>query len=68
MPKMDISEIKFAKLYPLYLQKVERKGRTKAELDQVICWLTGLDQGGLDGRMTGDQDLQKSKGSSAVSA
>lgn len=32
-----------ASVYPLYLAKLERKGRTKAELDQVICWLTGYD-------------------------
>jgi hypothetical protein len=31
----------FAKVYSLYLAKVERKGRTKAELDTIICWLTG---------------------------
>ncbi len=34
----------FAKVYPLYVQKVERKGRTKDELDKVIFWLTGYDQ------------------------
>jgi hypothetical protein len=39
--------MKFAKVYPLYVQKVERKNRTKKELDQVICWLTGYDQAGL---------------------
>lgn len=33
----------FAAVYPLYLQKVERKGRTKAEVDEVIRWLTGFD-------------------------
>lgn len=33
----------FARVYPLYLAKVERKGRTQAELDAVICWLTGFD-------------------------
>lgn len=33
-----------ASVYKLYLVKVERKNRTKKELDQVICWLTGLDQ------------------------
>jgi len=33
----------FARVYPLYLAKVERKGRSKAELDTVICWLTGFD-------------------------
>lgn len=32
-----------ASVYPLYLTKVERKGRTKADLDAVICWLTGFD-------------------------
>ena len=32
-----------ASVYPHYLTKVERKGRTKAELDEVICWLTGYD-------------------------
>ena len=35
-----------AKVYPAYLAKVERKGRTREELDQVICWLTGHDAGG----------------------
>jgi len=37
-----------AAVYPLYLTKVERKGRTKAELDQVITWLTGFDEATLD--------------------
>jgi hypothetical protein len=37
-----------ASVYPLYLAKVEKKGRTKAELDQVIQWLTGFDQAALD--------------------
>jgi hypothetical protein len=31
----------FSKVYPLYIQKAVRKGRTQAELDQIICWLTG---------------------------
>jgi len=38
----------FAAVYPLYVTKVERKGRTQAELDQVITWLTGFDQATLD--------------------
>lgn len=37
----------FADVYPLYVAKVERKGRTKAELDQVITWLTGFDDAAL---------------------
>jgi hypothetical protein len=36
-----------AKVYPAYQAKVERKGRTREELDQVICWLTGHDPAGL---------------------
>jgi len=38
----------FSKVYPLYIQKVERKGRTRAELDQVIEWLTGFDEAALE--------------------
>ena len=41
----------FASVYPLYVAKLERKGRTKAELDQVIQWLTGFDQSALDGHL-----------------
>jgi len=37
-----------AAVYPLYLAKVEKKGRTEAELRQVICWLTGFDEAALD--------------------
>ncbi len=37
----------FASIYPLYVTKVERKGRTKDELDQVVGWLTGYDDAGL---------------------
>jgi len=33
----------FAKVYPMYVQKAERKNRTQAEVDQIICWLTGYD-------------------------
>jgi hypothetical protein len=38
-----IAKLTFASVYPLYIQKVERKGRTKEELHQVIKWLTGFD-------------------------
>ena len=47
MPKHRIFAYKFADVYPLYVQKAERKKRTKAEVDQIICWLTGYDQAGL---------------------
>jgi hypothetical protein len=36
-----IFSMSFASVYPLYVQKVEKKGRKKQELDEVICWLTG---------------------------
>ena len=39
--------IPFAEVYPLYVKKLERKGRTKAELDEVIEWLTGFDESAL---------------------
>lgn len=38
-----IAKMKFSSVYPLYLAKVEKKGRTKDELDQVITWLTGYE-------------------------
>ncbi|HEY1075870.1 MAG TPA: DUF2200 domain-containing protein [Fontimonas sp.] len=37
----------FSKVYPLYVQKAERKQRTRAEVDRIICWLTGYDAAGL---------------------
>jgi hypothetical protein len=37
----------FAAVYPAYVKKAERKGRTKDEVDRVICWLTGYDQSSL---------------------
>jgi hypothetical protein len=40
-----------ASVYPLYLAKVERKGRTRAELDQVIAWLTGFDPAALQAHL-----------------
>lgn len=39
-----IAEMSFASVYPLYITKVEKKGRTKEELHQVITWLTGYDE------------------------
>jgi hypothetical protein len=36
-----IFTMQFAKVYPLYVAKAEKKGRTRAEVDQIICWLTG---------------------------
>lgn len=41
MPRQSILEMPFARVYPLLVQKAERKGRTKAEVDELITWLTG---------------------------
>jgi hypothetical protein len=48
--------ISVASVYPHYIAKAEKKGRTKAEVDQIICWLTGYSKEGLE--------LQLAKGSS----
>jgi hypothetical protein len=50
--------IKFAKVYPLYVQKAERKNRTKKEVDQIICWLTGYSQAGLQQQIDQENDLE----------
>ncbi|MFV0428019.1 MAG: DUF2200 domain-containing protein [Arachnia sp.] len=42
-----IFSMSFASVYPLYVAKAERKGRTKAEVDQIIEWLTGFDEAAL---------------------
>ncbi len=48
----------FAKVYPLYVQKAERKNRTKKEVDQIICWLTGYDQAGLQKQIEQETDFE----------
>jgi hypothetical protein len=48
----------FASVYPHYVSKVEKKGRTKAELDHVIQWLTGFDEPALSGHLAGDTTFQ----------
>jgi hypothetical protein len=57
MLKHRVFAIKFAGLYPLYVKKAERKGRTKKELDQIICWLTGYNQAGLRQQIKRENDL-----------
>src|SRR6476660_2189515 len=47
MTNERVFAMKFAKVYPLYVQKAERKNRTKEEVDQVICWLTGYSRAQL---------------------
>jgi hypothetical protein len=47
-----------ASVYPLYVAKVEKKGRTKEELDQVVCWLTGFDEPALSRHLAEDTTFQ----------
>src|SRR4026209_2276686 len=58
MPKHKIFSMEFAKIYPLYVNKAERKGRTKEEVDQIICWLTGYDRAGLQQQIEQESDLE----------
>jgi hypothetical protein len=58
MPTHRIFTMAFAKVYPLYVQKAERKGRTKEEVDQIICWLTGYDEAGLRRQIEQEVDFQ----------
>jgi hypothetical protein len=50
--------MKFADVYPLYIQKAERKNRTKEEVDQVICWLTGYNRAGLQKQIKQGNDFE----------
>jgi hypothetical protein len=53
-----VFKILFASVYPLYVQKVEKKGRTKKELDEVIRWLTGYSASALAQQIKGKNDLE----------
>ena len=58
MRNQYIFAMSFAKVYPLYVQKAERKSRTKKEVDQIICWLTGYNQAGLQQQIKKENDLE----------
>jgi hypothetical protein len=51
MDKHRIYAMSFASVYPLYVAKAEKKGRTKKEVDDIIRWLTGYSQKGLDAQL-----------------
>lgn len=53
-----VFSIPFAKVYPLYVEKAERKGRTQAEVDQVIRWLTGYTAKGLEKQIASGSTLE----------
>lgn len=52
-----VFSMSMAKVYPLLVQKAERKGRTQAEVDEVITWLTGYDAAGLKNQLDKGVDL-----------
>lgn len=56
--KHRIFTTSFASVYPHYVAKAEKKGRTKSEVDAVICWLTGYDQRGLEAQLEERKDFE----------
>lgn len=58
MVKHRIYGTSFAGVYPLYVAKAERKGRTKAEVDQIIQWLMGYSQQDLEGQLAKQVDFE----------
>ena len=58
MAKPRIYTINFSRVYPLYIEKVEKKGRTKSEVDDVICWLTGYSQQELEAQLHKQPDFE----------
>ncbi|UYG05444.1 DUF2200 domain-containing protein [Halomonas sp. LR3S48] len=58
MPQHQIYRMKFSRVYPLYVQKAERKNRTKEEVDQVICWLTGYSREELQYQIEMESDFE----------
>lgn len=58
MAKHRIFTTAFAKVYPLYVQKAESKGRTRAEVDQIIRWLTGYTPAGLAKQIKQQTDFE----------
>jgi hypothetical protein len=58
MAKHPIYTMSFAKVYPLYIAKAEKKGRTKAEVDEIIRWLTGYSQKELAAQLKKQTDIE----------
>jgi hypothetical protein len=58
MPAHRIFKTPFSAVYPMYVEKAKRKGRTKEEVDQAICWLTGYDQIGLQQQIERKVDFE----------
>ena len=58
MPKHRIYTMSFARVYPELVAKAERKGRTHAEVDEIINWLTGYSQQGLEAQLENQTDVE----------
>ena len=58
MDKHRIYTVSFSSVYPHYVAKALRKGRTKAEVDEIIIWLTGYSQTELDGHLAKQTDFE----------
>ena len=58
MPTHRVFAMKFAAVYPMYVAKAERKNRTREEVDEIICWLTGYDQAGLRRQIEQENDIE----------
>ena len=58
MTKHKIYTMSFASVYPHYVTKAEKKGRTKAEVDEIICWLTGYSQEELETQLERQVDFE----------
>ncbi len=58
MKNTRIYKIPFANVYPMYIQKAEKKGRTKAEVDTIIFWLTGYNERTLQQQIDNKTDLE----------
>lgn len=63
MPDHRIYHVSFASVYPFYIAKAEKKGRTKAEVDEIICWLTGYTQEALEDNLARNTDFETFYGS-----
>lgn len=58
MEKHRIYSVSVASVYPHYVAKAEKKGRTKAEVDEIICWLTGYGPQALDDQLAKNTSLE----------
>jgi len=58
MTRHRIFSMAFSKIYPLYIQKAEKKNRSKQDVDQIICWLTGYQQTDLQAQIERHTDVE----------